>query len=113
MIKIKEQKKSWKIFKISLSILFLIFLINYYNINNGYYEKKVYEKTVLTNKNLKEFENDIQNNKYIDLKNYNNTNSINTNGTFSKIGYNISENINNIVTKKTKEIYEILKKLFS
>ena len=68
---------------------------------------------MLTNNNIKKFENDIKNKEYIDLKNYNNTNKINTNGTFSKIGYNISENINNIITKKTKEIYEILKKLFS
>lgn len=113
MIKIKEPKKYWKTFKTVISILFLIFLINYYNINNGYYEKKTHEKTVLTNKKLKEFEDDIKNKEYIDLKNYNNTNTINTNGTFSKIGYNISENINDFVTKKTKEIYELLKKLFS
>ena len=73
MIKIKEQKKSWKTFKTILSILFLVFLINYYNINNGYYEKKIHEQTMLTNNNIKKFENDIKNKEYIDLKNYNNT----------------------------------------
>lgn len=113
MNKIKKESKTWKYFKLIFLILLLLFLINHYNINNGYYEKKINEKTIITTENIKEFEKDIKENKYIDLKNYNNQEYIDSNNQISKLGYKISENINIIVTKKTKEIYNFIKKLFS
>lgn len=72
----------------------------------------MYEKTLITNENIKEFEEDIKNNQYIDTKEYNQEEYIDSNNLVSKLGYKVSENINTIVTEKTKEIYEFLKKLF-
>ena len=86
---------------------------DYYNIKNGYYEKKINEKTKITSENIKEFEQDIKENKYIDLKKYNQEEYIDSNNIVSKLGYKVSENINIIIKEKTKEIYNFLKKLFS
>ena len=68
MIKIKN--KPWLIFKYSLITLFIIFLLNLYSLNNGYYESKINKKTKLTQENINIFEKDIKNNEYIDIKNY-------------------------------------------
>lgn len=111
MIYIKNKK--WQTFKTILLTLLLIFIINHYNIKNGYQEKLINKKTTLTKENIKLFEEDLKNNQYIDTKEYNKTNTINTNNTLGKIGYKTSETINNIVTKGTKKIYKILKELFT
>lgn len=113
MNQIKKESKQWKYFKITFLILLLLFFLNHYNIKNGYYEKKINEKTKITNENIKEFEQDIKENKYIDLKKYNQEEYIDSNNLVSKIGYKVSENINIIVKEKTREIYNFLKKLFS
>ena len=113
MKQIKKESKPWKYFKITFLILLLLFFINHINIKNGYYEKKINEKTKITSENIKEFEQDIKENKYIDLKKYNQEEYIDSNNLVSKIGYKVSENINIIVKEKTKEIYNFLKKLFS
>ena len=107
------KNKQWKTFKTILFFLFLVFLINHYYINNGYYENKINEKTKITQENINKFEKDIKNNKYIDLKKYNEKEYKNTNNITSKLGYKISENISNIITKNTKEIYNFLKRLFN
>lgn len=111
MITIKN--KQWVIFKNTLLILIIIFLLNLYSINNGYYESKINKKTKITQENINEFEKDIKNNEYIDLKNYNKDEYIDTNNTTSKIAYNINENISNLVTKQTKKIFKFIKSLFS
>ena len=111
MIQIKNKK--WIIFKYTLLILTIIFLLNHYSINNGYYEAKLNKKTKITQENINKFEKDIKNNQYIDLENYNKDEYIDTNNTTSKIGYKVSENINNIITKQTKNLIKLIKKLFS
>lgn len=111
MIHIKNKK--WQIFKTILLTLLLIFFINHYNIKNGYQEKLIQEKTILTKNNIKEFENDIKNNQYIDIKNYNNKDTFTSNNKIGEIGYKTSETINKIITKSTKEIYKFLKLLFT
>lgn len=111
MIHIKNKK--WQIFKTILLTLLLIFFINHYNIKNGYQEKLIQEKTILTKNNIKEFEKDIKNNQYIDIKNYNNKDTLTSNNKIGEIGYKTSETINKIITKGTKEIYKFLKLLFT
>lgn len=111
MIHIKNKK--WQIFKTILLTLLIIFFINHYNIKNGYQEKLIQGKTILTKNNIEEFENDIKNNQYIDIKNYNNKDNITSNNKVGEIGYKTSETINKIITKGTKEIYKFLKLLFT
>lgn len=113
MNNINNSKKAWKIFKNILTIFFFIYVINYYNINNGYYENKINKETKITAENIKEFENDIKNKEFIDVKNYNKKDYQDTNSIFSKIGYKTSELIEEIITKRTGDVINFLKKLFT
>lgn len=113
MIHIDNSKKAWNIFKNVITILLIIFIINYYNVNNGYYENKISKETKITSENIKLFEEDIKNNNYIDIKNYNEKNYEDTNNIISTIGYKTSEIIENIMTEKTSDLIKFLKKLFT
>ena len=84
-----------------------------YNIKHGYQKKLIQEKTILTKNNIKEFENDIKNNQYIDIKNYNNKDTFTSNNKIGEIGYKTSETINKIITKGTIEIYKFIKLFFT
>ena len=107
------KNKKWQIFKTILLTLLLIFFINHYNIKNGYQEKLILEKTILTKNNIEEFEKDIKNKKYIDIKNYNTNKPITSNNKVGEIGYKTSETISKVITKGTKKIYNFLKLLFT
>lgn len=65
----KKQKPNW-FFRI-LSILFLIFISLTIALESGYYESKTAKKAMMTQESIKQFEEDIKNNKPIDLKKYN------------------------------------------
>lgn len=64
----KKQKPNW--FLRTLSFLFLIFICLYVTLESGYYESKVAKKTAMTEESIKKFEQDIKNNKPIDLDDY-------------------------------------------
>lgn len=59
-----------KWFKYTLLILFLIFLGLYFSSNVGIIDYEAKQKNALTEEKIKEFEEDVKNNKEIDLKNY-------------------------------------------
>jgi len=71
----KKQKPNW--FLRMLSFLFLVFICLYVTLESGYYESKLAKKTTMTEESIKKFEQDIKNNKPIDLDEY----------TFNKIKY--------------------------
>lgn len=112
-MKINNSKKAWNVFKNSITILFIVFIINYYNVKNGYYENQINKETKITAENIKLFEEDIKNNNYIDIKNYNDKNYEDTNNIISKIGYKTSSIIENVMTKRTSDLIDFLKKLFT
>ena len=93
-------------------ILFLIF-INLFIINkNGYYETKIKNETILTNKKMKEFENDIRDGKMVDIKNYYVPNIKNYDNKFNRAGEKLSSLINNGFIHGFKNIWEVFKVLF-
>lgn len=104
----EKKKKNW--FLNILCILFIIYITLYLMDNLGYYNIAAKNK-IITEEKLKEFENDIKNGEYIDLKEYvrDNTNYKNT---YSNIGYNISMGIDNILNKGLSNMGKLLKKLF-
>ena len=106
----EENKKKKNIFLRCILILFLIFISLYFMDNLGYYNIASKNK-ILTEEQIKEFENDIKNGYSIDIKNYvkDNTNYRNT---YSDIGYNLSNCIDNVLNKGLKNLSNILKKLF-
>ncbi len=106
----EEKKKNKNIFLKCILILFLIFISLYFMDNLGYYNIATKNK-ILTEEQIKEFENDVKNGSSIDIKEYvkDNTNYRNT---YSNIGYNLSECIDNVLNKGLKNLGNILKKLF-
>ena len=58
------------IFKLVIIMLIITFTIMYIISSTGYYEYNMQSKTILTNDKIKEFEEDVKNNKDIDIKKY-------------------------------------------
>lgn len=106
------KNKTWVIFKNTLILLFILFLINYFIANTGYYNKINNKKTIMTEEKIKEFESDIKNNEYIDIKKYTNEEEQDTSNIMSNLGYKTSETINDIVTNKLFKLFKIVGKLF-
>ena len=105
-----EQKKKRNWFLMFIFIMFIIYLGLYFMDNLGYYNIAAKNK-VITEEKLIEFESDVKNGNYIDIKDYieDNTNYKNI---YSNIGYNISIGIDNILNKGILKIGDVLKKLF-
>ena len=109
----KNSKKAWEVFKRILFFLFIIFLINYFSVSTGYYEKQITNKTILTEEKIKEFEQDVKNNEYVDIKDYVSDTYVDTSSVGSDLGYKVSETINDFVTNKAIKALKVLGKLFS
>ena len=58
------------IFKLVIIMLIITFTIMYIISSTGYYEYNMQSKTILTNDKIKQFEEDVKNNKDIDIKKY-------------------------------------------
>ena len=57
-------------FKIIFIFLFVIFLTMYISVGSNYYEYELHKKVMLTNEDIKRFEDDVKNNKEVDIDNY-------------------------------------------
>lgn len=108
----KNSKKAWDIFKKILFFFFIIFIINYFMVNSNYYEEKNSEKARLTEEKIREFESDVKNNEYVDIKDYLEEEKTIHPNVVSRIGYETSELINDVVTDKLFKIFRYLGKLF-
>lgn len=109
----EKQHHSWPILKTILIFLFIIFIINYFNVQNGYYEAKNSERASYINKKKEEFEQDIQNGQEIDLKNYTEQDYIDNSSPIGDLGYKFSNKVNEIMTSKALTFFTYLSKLFS
>ena len=96
-----------------LYLLILIFLCLYFAGKTGYYENKISSNTNLTKEAIMAFENDLKEGKAVDIKDYLNTNKINYQNKYSKLGYEISNKIDFVLNKGVSFLYRILKSLFS
>ena len=65
-----NSKKKTNYFKHILYATIFLFLIVYIVGSTGYYENTLNNKTMLTTKKIEEFENDILNKEFIDIKDY-------------------------------------------
>lgn len=99
-----------KIPKILLILSLIIFSSSYFIEKTGYYDYKLQEKTILTNKQIKKFEEDIKNGKEVDINTYfleNNkyySNKLNTKIT------KVSLTINKYLKKSIEKIFGVLNK---
>ena len=78
-----KKKNNW--FKRILIILILLFISLYISSVSGYYEAKISDKVALTDKEIKQFEQDVMNGKEVDLNNYNNYDYVINNTTYDDL----------------------------
>ena len=97
-----------KYLKFLIIIIFIIYISAYYVGTTGYYEYHMQEKTILTNKKIKEFENDIKDNKDIDIKTYLDNKNIDYTNKLSNIIYDMSSSGTQIARKVIKHIFKKL-----
>lgn len=98
---------SIKLFKLFILVLFIIYTAIYTMVNMGYYEYSNYKKKVLTEEQIKKFEEDIKLGREVDLeKYYIEEDIINTKP--KKVGLIISETICDYVSKGVRKIFSML-----
>ena len=99
------------LFKLLSITAFLAFLITYVIGMSGYYEYELSNKIVLTEEKMKEFEDDVKNNKDIDLNDYVvNTHQDYTNK-FTKTVTSASLTLNKYLKKSIESVFKIINSL--
>ena len=95
-------------FKYIIILIIIFYTFMYYIANSGYYEYHMQEKTRLTNQKIKEFEEDVRNNKDIDIKDYLDYEDKDYTNRLTLLVYNMNIKSNEITRKILKSL---LKKL--
>lgn len=96
------------IIKLLLLLIAIAFISSYLVASSGYYEYQMQQRTILTNEQIKEFEEDIKNNQYIDLKDYSQKEQIDYTNKLTNFVYSISETSSDITKKVIKKIFQKL-----
>ena len=96
------------IIKLITLILIIIFISSYLIASTGYYEYTMQQRTIITNEKIKEFEEDIKNNKNIDLKDYLENEEIDYSNKITNLVYSISDNSNKLARKAIKYVFKKL-----
>ena len=107
-----EENKSKDKFMIILTALFALFIIFYITRESGYYEYKVHNKTVITEKNMKKFEKDLSSGKDVTLNDYIESDYIDYSNNISDLGYNIGKYTEIILSKGIKKTLKVISALF-
>lgn len=94
-------------------VLFVIYISLFIAGESGYYENKVNEQITLTEENIKQFEEDVKNNKEIDIQNYVEKEQIDYSCGFSDLGDNVSTFFEKLLTEEFGKVGKVLKKMFS
>lgn len=105
-----KKNKNW--FLRLLFILFIVFLGLYIASISGYYEAQVGNKVALTDKAIKEFEEDVINGKEVDINTYITKDDKDYSNTLTDLGDKFSESMGKILTDGIGGIWDALKVLF-
>lgn len=97
-----------KLIKLLIIITIIVFISSYMIAESGYYEYTMQQRTIITNEKIKEFEEDIKNNKNIDLKEYLNKEQNDYSNKITNLVYSISDNSNKLARKVIKYIFKRL-----
>lgn len=108
----KNSKKAWLVFRRITLLLFIIFLINYFQVESGNYKNEMAKKTILTEEKIKEFEEDVKNGDYIDIKDYTEVNYIDTSTPLTELGYTIGEGVNDFINNKVVKFFNYIGSFF-
>ena len=98
--------KNKYLLKLILILIFIVYICSYYISNSTYYEYELHRKTIITNEKIKEFENDIKNNKDISLKDYYEEEDNDYHNKITDFIYNISDKGVKVLRKGMKYIFK-------
>ena len=95
--------------------IFIILLVLYifFASESGYYEYHVRKRTVLTSEKIKEFENDVKNNKNLDITDYLESTEKSYKNKLTNTCFNTSKKINIYFKKGVEGVFKIIDKLVS
>jgi len=108
-----KDKKKWrtKVFRFCLSVSFVTFLTMYIANQYGYFEYRRSEQVILTEEQIRKFEQDVKDGKEIDMETY----LVNTNKNYqtklSKTGLFISNGISNTVKNGVENFFNAINKM--
>ena len=106
-----KKKKLHPVLKI-LFALFIVYVSLYIASASGYYESRIRNKVTITDNNIKEFEEKIQNGEAINLDSYLENDIEDYSNKMSKLGDNLTLGIEKFATKGSKVVTDIIKTLF-
>ena len=98
-------------FKIIFIFLFVIFLTMYISVGSNYYEYELHKKVMLTNEDIKKFEDDVKNNKEVDIDNYISS-RVDYSNSFSKASTKVSKETKKYIKQGIEGIFNIFSKIF-
>ena len=110
-MKDKKIKLRTTVFRITLSLLFAVFLTLFMSNKYGYYEYKKHEQVALTEEQIKRFEEDIKQGKNVDLQDYVSNTNKNYQTKLSQAGLNLSNGLSGIVQKGVEGFFSSIEKL--
>ena len=96
------------IIRLIMIIIVIIFISSYIIASTGYYEYTMRERTIITNEKIKEFEEDIRNNKDVDIKDYYDNKELDYSNKITTLVYNVSDNSNKLARKAIKYLFKKL-----
>ena len=96
-----------------LFILFIVYISLFIATESGYYERKRHENVTITAKNMQKFEEDVKNNKNVDIYNYVEKDKKDYRGFASNMGDSFSNFIEKMATEELVKVGKVMKKMFS
>ena len=104
------KKKKNRLFKIIFWLFFLSFMLIYFSELTGYYEYKNYQKSIMTNEQIKQFEQDIKDGKEVNLDNYV-VEKVNYNNKLSDTANSLSNGISKLVKGGVENTFKLINNL--
>ncbi len=109
-----ETKKKKKNYFMQIVIaLFIMFLVVYIVGESGYYESTLHNETVLTNEQIKKFEEDVINGETVDLNNYLLEEKKDYSNIFTKTGEAINNGVITLINDGALGVMDVFGSLFS
>lgn len=109
----KNSRKAYLIFRRILLFLFIFYLISYFQVESGNYLNNATKKTILTEEKIKEFEKDVKEGTFVDIKDYTEESYIDSNNKVSDIGYQIGEGVGEFMSVKIVDFFNFIGKFVS
>ncbi|MEG0794768.1 MAG: hypothetical protein RSG95_03120, partial [Bacilli bacterium] len=105
-------KKKHNLFFKILFVLFVVFIGLFIASESGYYEAKVSQKVLLTDKSIKKFEEDVLNGESVDINTYILKENKDYANNFTKLGDKFTESVEIFITDGFGGIIDVFKTLF-